>query len=210
MFRRDAFVLLALGVFGIVFTIYIVIGSTPFFPKSLQTQAGECPVNRYAPAEPRPVLEEFEADWYSSALLGLHEEPLFPQREQRHRTVRFTLLRSFHAPLTISTSETENGQLRISGTWSSGADGCETAPGGCRISRVLSEQERARLTSVQSLLRKRSYGCWSGVDGSMWIVESSGRGSYRFWSEWSPQNGELRNLAVVMIELSGWDVREIY
>lgn len=44
----------------------------------------------------------------------------------------------------------------------------------------------------------------------MWLVEASGRGDYRFWSEWSPQDGELRDLALLMLDLTGWRLQDIY
>jgi hypothetical protein len=208
MFRRDAFALVALGVFGACLTIYVVIASTPFFPKSLQTQTGECPANSYFPAERRPVMDEFEADWFSSSLVGLHERPLFRGKDRSRTTIRFTLLRSFHAPLAISAVETDDGHVRLSAKLAGGRDGCQGS--GCGIDRVLSAEEQARLVAAQTILATASYGCSSGIDGSMWLLEESGRGQYQFWSEWSPQSGALRDLALVMLELTGWNLREIY
>ena len=210
MFGRSAFALLALALFGIAFTIYAVIASTPFFPRSLQSEFGVCPASEYYPAERRPVMQDYEAEWYSSSLLGLHEEPLFEDKERAQQTVRFTLLRSFHVPVTIRTTEMEDGRIRLAATWPAGHDGCPASESVCRVDRVLSEAEQARLADAQRFLLKPSYGCPSGVDGSMWLIEASGRGDYRFWSEWSPRDGELRDLALVMLDLTGWRLREIY
>lgn len=210
MFRRDAYILVALALFGIVFTIYAVIGSTPFFPKSLQSQPGECPANSYYPAKRGPVMHDYEAEWFSSALLGLQVEPLFHQANQSRQTVRFSLLRSFHAPLTVTTAQTTDGKIQLSGTWAAGYDGCPAMRGRCSVDRILTDAEQARLTAAQAFLNSSSYGCPSGIDGSMWLLEASGRGEYRFWSEWSPQEGALRELALVMLELTGWSPKEIY
>ncbi|MBU1346699.1 MAG: hypothetical protein KKA16_07080 [Alphaproteobacteria bacterium] len=210
MFRRDTFVLLALALFGIVFTIYAVIGSTPFFPKSLQAQLGECPASPHYPAEHRPVMEDYEAEWYSSELLGLQVRPLYPDMDQDHQTVRFSLLRSFHAPVTVTTTQTTDGKIRLSATWASGYDGCDAIRGACSVDRVLTGAEQARLATAQAFLRNPSYGCPTGVDGSMWLLEASGHGEYRFWSEWSPRDGDLRELALVMLDLTGWSLKEIY
>lgn len=90
MSGRSAFALLALALFGVGFTIYAVIASTPFFPKALQTEFGVCPASHDYPAERRPVIEDYEAEWYSSSLLGLHEEPLFEDEDKARQTVRFT------------------------------------------------------------------------------------------------------------------------
>lgn len=210
MSGRSAFALLALALFGVGFTIYAVIASTPFFPKALQTEFGVCPPSHDYPAERRPVIEDYEAEWYSSSLLGLHEEPLFEDKDKARQTVRFTLLRSFHVPVTIRTTEMEDGRVRLAATWPTGYDGCPTSEGVCRVDRVLSEAEQTRLAAAQRFLLKPSYGCPSGVDGSMWLVEASGRGDYRFWSEWSPQDGELRDLALLMLDLTGWRLQDIY
>ncbi len=210
MFRQDAYALLALALFGVVFTIYAVIGSTPFFPTSLQSQSGECPANSHYPAQRGPVMQDYEAEWYSSELLALQVQPLFHGVNLDRQTVRFTLLRSFHAPVTVSTTETTDGKIRLSAKWLSGYDGCEAIRGPCSVDRVLTEAEQARLNTAQAFLDNSSYGCPGGVDGSMWLLEASGRGDYRFWSEWSPHDGDLRELALLMLDLTGWSLNEIY
>lgn len=155
-------------------------------------------------------MDEFNADWYSSALLAFHEEPLFPDKGQSSHTVRFTLLRSFHAPVMVRTVETNDGQIRLIGKWMAGQDGCKSASHSCSVDRVLTEVEQDRLTAAQQSLQKASYGCNSGIDGSMWLLEASGRGDYRFWSKWSPKSGDLRALALVMLDLTGWKLAEVY
>lgn len=209
MFQRDAYALIALALAGVVFTLYAVIGSTPFFPRSLQLQSGICPASDDYPAERRRVMDASEAEWYSSGLFSLHEQPLFPDRDRPLQTVRFTLLRSFHAPLTVRTTDLKDGRLRLQATLAPGPDGCPEDKDDCRIDRVLTQTEQARVARAQSLLETDTYGCATGIDGSMWLVEASWRGDYRFWSEWSPRHGELRDLALVMIDLTGWELKEI-
>lgn len=211
MFRRDTFVLVAVALIGIVFTIYMVIGSTPFFPKSLQDEVGECPANTYFPAERGPVMDEFTADWYSGGLLAFGERPIFQDKARAQQAVRFTLLRSFHAHVMIRTVETEDGRVRLIGKWMPGLDGCDNTKVDCSVDRILTAAEQARFVAAQTpQLQKASYGCPSGIDGSMWILESSGRGTYQFWGEWSPRMGELRELALVMLDLTGWHLQELY
>lgn len=209
MFRLDTFALIGTALVGIVCSIYLVIGSTPFFPRSLYTQLGECPANPPIPAETRLVMDDFDADWYSDELQAFHEEPLFPDREQTSQTVRFTLLRSFHAPVMVRTVET-NGQIRLIGKWMGGQDGCETTALSCSVDRVLTQAERQRLKAEQRQLQKASYNCLGGLDGSRWLLEVSGHGDYKFWSEWSPRSGDLRALALVMLDLTGWQLTEVY
>jgi hypothetical protein len=205
------FVLVAVALIGIVVSIYIVISSTPFFPKSLQAESGNCPANSYAAAERGPVMDEFTANWYSGELLAFGERPIFQDKARSQRAVRFTLLRSNHAHVMIRTVETEDGHVRLIGKWMPGRDGCDETKPGCSVDRILTATEQARLSAAQSpQLRKASYGCPSGVDGSVWILESSGRGDYQFWSEWSPLRGDLRELGLVMLDLTGWRLQDIY
>lgn len=210
MFRRDTFALIGTALIGVICTIYLVIGSTPFFPKSVYTQLGECPANTPFPAERGLVMDEFYADWYSSELQAFHEDPLFPAKGQSSQTVRFALLRSFHAPVMVRTVETNDGHIRLIGKWIAGQDGCETTHLSCSVDRVLTQAERERLKAAQLQLHKASYSCDGGLDGSRWLLEVRGRGEYKIWSEWSPRNGDLRALALVMLDLTGWQLAEVY
>lgn len=210
MFRQDTFALTSIALIGIVCTIYLAVTSTSFFPRSLHTQQGVCPENAPIPAEQSPIMDDFYAAWYSSGLLAFHESPLFPDKDQSDLTVRFTLLRSFHAPLMVRTIETDDGQIRLIGKWFSGQDGCETKKHSCSVDKVLTPAERERFIAALSPLQKPAYGCHSNIDGSMWLLEASGRGDYQFWSEWSPRRGNLRTLGLLMIDLAGWQLAEVY
>lgn len=212
MFRRDTFVLVAFALIGIVFTIYIVIGSTPLFPKSLQSERGVCPANNaHYPAETGPVMDQFTADWYSGGLIPFGEEPIFQDRDREQQVVRFTLLRSFHSHVMVRTVETSDGRVRLIGKWMPGLDGCDKDKVSCSVDRILTETERERLATAQNeMLQISSYGCPSGIDGSMWLMEASGHDKYRFWADWSPVRGNLRDLALVMLDLTGWHFKELY
>jgi hypothetical protein len=209
MLRQDAFALIALALVGIVCTIYLAVGATPFFPSSLRTQTAECPASHF-PARRWTILDEFSADWYSSELQALHEQPLFEDAAKAERTVRFTLLRSFHASVMVRTIEADSGETRLVAKWMAGRDDCGATGGGCVVDRMLTASEQDRLRAVQGPLNRPSYGCPSGIDGTMWLFEASGRGEYRFWSEWSPVDSELRDLGLVMLDLTGWNLSELY
>jgi len=210
MFRRDIFALVAVALIGSVLTVYLAIGQTPFFPKSLETLSGDCPVRAFIPAHRRPVMDPFEADWFASELLGLHEASLIPAKDGDRQSVRVTVLRSFHAPVTVRTIEMEDGRLRLVAKLGAGRDGCPD-PAGCVVDRVLTETERAGLSPIQArLIRKAPHGCDGGPDGSRWIAEASGRGDYRFWSEWTPEDGDLHAMGMAMLDLTGWRFRELY
>lgn len=211
MFRRDTFVLIAAALIGIVLTIYLTIGATQFFPEELQRQQGECPPSLDEAPDRRPVVDEFYAQWYGDSLLAFHEEPLFERKNERQGVVRFTYLRSFHAPVMVRTVETTDGQVRLIAKWMTGWDGCTNREPACVIDRVLTEAERTRLQAIKApLLRTASFGCLSGVDGSTWIIEAAGHGDYRMWHQWSPHTGGVRDLGLTMLELTGWHFAEIY
>jgi hypothetical protein len=211
MFQRAAVALTAVALIGIVSTIYAVIGSTPFFPKSLQSEEGECPATEHHPAYRGPIMDQWSADWFSSELVAFSEKPIFQDKNRDQQVVRFLLQRSFDANVMVQTVETPTGDIRLTAKWQPGPDGCDSTKTQCIIDRVLTAVETRRLKAAQAvMLRKASYGCLSGIDGSMWIVEASGHGTYRFWNEWAPRNGDLRGLAIVMLELTGWRFQNIY
>jgi len=106
MFRRDIFVLVAVALIGIVMTIYVTFGQTPFFPKSLLTTMGDCPGWRgVIPPHRTVVMQEDEVGWLRNDLMSFHEEPIFQHKEQPERVVRFLLLPSDLPPVMVRTVE---------------------------------------------------------------------------------------------------------
>lgn len=210
MFRRDIFVLVAVAVIGSVLTVYLAIGQTPFFPKALETTPGDCPARDFIPAHRRPVIDAFEAGWFAGDLLGLHEASLVPAKDGERQSVRVTVLRSFHAPITVRTIERDDGRLHLVAKLGAGSDGCPDVAG-CVVDRVLTEAEQARLRPIQArLTQEASYGCNGGPDGSRWIVEASGGGDYRLWHEWTPTEGDLHAFGIAMLDLTGWQFERLY
>lgn len=205
MFRRDIFVLVAVALIGIVLTVYMIIGQTPFFPKALQATYGDCPQLEYEADPRRLVMTDFEADWFGSALLGFHEEPIFPTKSSSQRTVRFLILSQFHEPMMVRTAEMEDGRVRLIAKRMPYSSECVDDNRGCMVDRVLTDAEQRRLRAVEApMLQRQSYSCAGGLDGSRWVVEGNGGGNYRFWNEWSPRTGALRELGLIMLELAGW------
>jgi len=43
----------------------------------------------------------------------------------------------------------------------------------------------------------------SGLDGSVWLVETRYRGRYRWVYRWTPKSGPIRRLGLMMLELAG-------
>ena len=207
MFRRDAFVLIAAVLVGCVMAVYASLADTPFVPASFQTTLGECPEHEYIPAHRRPILEPDEASWFGHTLLTLHEAPLAGRRAGQRPTLRFTLLHG-GSPVTVRVTEVEGGRLHLTGKWLPGWYGC-TDERGCVVEKLLSPAEQARLeATVEPLLRIPSYGCNSGVDGGVFILEASDGDAYRMWHQWSPRSGDLRAAGEVFIQLAEWPLAD--
>jgi hypothetical protein len=210
MFQRGAFGLLVIALIALSLILYVTFTQTTFFPKALLAHESECPATLYYPADARPVIDEFEADWFAGELLAFHEEPLFPIKDQDQLSLRFTYMRSFHASVMVRTVET-NGDIRLIAKWMAGEDGCSNGTPACTINRILTKPEQTRLKAAAApLLRKPSFGCYGGFDGSRWVVEASGRGEYRLWNQWSPEMGEVRDLGLTMLDLTGWRLDPVY
>src|SRR5207253_2179117 len=67
--------------------------------------------------EAGPVIPDFEADWYALHWRAAHERSLYEastKPETRStRTLRFTWLRTFHAPVIVRVDEVASGQIRL-------------------------------------------------------------------------------------------------
>lgn len=207
IFRRDLFALIAVALMGVVVTIYMVFGQTPFFPKSLLTTTGDCPgVRDMIPPHRTTVMYEDEASWLRHDLMSFHEAPLFRDQNRPERTVRFLLGVSDVPPFVVRTVETPDGHIRLIAKMPPGKRGCAEDGRGCLVDRMLTAEEAIRLKAAQApLLSQASYGCHTGPpDGAMWVIEASGGGDYRYWQTQSPDGGELFDLAATMTDLTGW------
>lgn len=212
MFRRDIFVLLAAALLGIAFVIYIAIGQTPFFPKSLHTALTDCPERQWEdaslrehpiPADRRPVLDEFETQYFTDVLLGLGEQPLH-RATGVNRTTRLTIIGSISGSLAIRTIETDDGRRLVGKRMPFGDGRCNTLRD-CAVDRLLTPGEQASLEAAEArLMRRAPFGCSNLPDGSAWLVEASGAGTYRAWHSGSPQDPDVRRLGKIMMNLTGW------
>src|SRR5687768_4530953 len=72
-----------------------------YFPASLGEPAIRCPAAD--PARLQPLLSDFERDWYSRQLAAAGEPSLYlaSRSAPGPATLRFTWLRTFHAPVFI-------------------------------------------------------------------------------------------------------------
>ena len=170
-------------------------------------------------------MNDFRSGWYSSHL-GAAEEPGLWKAAPPHEidgigVLRFTWLRSFHAPVIIRLEAMRNGRFRLMAVELSGAGGY--APG-----RVVREVER-RLSADETigLVRLLNEGgvldlsptddCAVQADGTViirgdgahWIFEANGPTGYRFVDRWSA-DGPVRELGLHLIGLTGWTYDRVY
>jgi hypothetical protein len=194
-----------------LFVAWYVEASVPFFPTALGDQILECSEGpQYADYEVR-VLDDFEADWFAGELRGLREKPLYPVRDASSDTLRFTWLRSFHAPVVVRTDRRADGSVRLTAKRLAGEGGCSLQGEGCEVSRILKASERTRLEEVrQAALAAPAQVCGGGLDGAQWIVESAADGEYRFAQRFTPQDGPIHELGLIMIGMTGWRFDSVY
>ena len=185
-----------------------------YFPASLGVPTLRC---RYDRARLQPVLSDFVRDWYSRQLAAAAEPSLYlasqAPRPAGSATLRFTWLRSFHAPVTIRIETAGPGRHRLVAKQLSGAGGYEPGHVERTIDRVLSAEEVGRLQAI--LARARVFAlapdpCRGGTDGSEWIFESVDAGGYHYAAVWSPDDGPAHALGRFLMGLTGWEFSDIY
>ena len=127
--------------------------------------------------------------------------------------VRFTWLRSFHAPVFVRVDGLGTSKVRLVAKQLSGKGGY--APGSITKSLVrrLTPDE---IRTVQSALMKTgvlsmsSRNCDIGVDGAQWIIEAVNRQGYHFVDRLSPTSGGDYEMGLVLLRLTGWQFQPVY
>jgi hypothetical protein len=190
-------------------------GGPDYFPAALGEATVGC--DGGGEARPQPVLGDFERKWYSRHLAAAGERPLHqpppPAVEGAAATLRFTWLRSFHAPVVIRVETDAAGERRLFARQLSGAGGYDPGHVEKRLERALTRRESKRLEAALEgtrLFDRPGDPCELGVDGAQWIFESSGPGGYRFASYWTPREGSANRLGLLLMELTGWTFGMVY
>lgn len=181
-----------------------------YFPPEFQKQVNDCELHGFQTRE--PVQDDFHAAWFSGVLADLEEPSLFQRPAGSPRSVRFTLIPSFHPPIAVRVETRDDGRLVMTERRLAPPDYDWERKGrfsGARV-RLLSDDEAGSLNSVladSGLLEAASTGCSDGViDGMSWIVETSDpehgyRYHYRQWAQDEP----VRDVGLHMLGLAGWD-----
>lgn len=184
-----------------------------YFPASLSQTNYTC---RDRDIGTRPILEEWEAGWYSSHLSAAGEPSLLEavnQEAPRQDIYRFTWLRSFDKPIVVRIEQAKSGALLMTASRLSGMGGYVPGSVEARIVRGLSQDEAnqfRRALSAANGLRLRAVSCRWGYDGAKWIFEGVDRRRYRYVQRWSPDQGSVRALGLVMLSFTGWEIEPVY
>jgi hypothetical protein len=179
---------------------------TAYFPPTLFDETVPCA----QPGRAWPVMTDFRADWYGGHLRAAGEAPIF---DSPAATLRFTWLRTFHAPVVIRLDTTAEGAVLMTATELSGKGGYDPGSVARRVERRLTTEDGAALvrmldnTDVMSLASAK---CDHGMDGAQWILESAGPEGYRFVDRWAPRDGAVRELGLHLIGLTGWTFDPVY
>ena len=189
-----------------------------YFPDHLRTLAAiPCDgaesgrIDHFAP------LSDPEIDWYSTQLRAAHEPSLYLASRQpaspHTESYRFTWLRSFHAPVVIRVDRLAGGEMRLTAKRLSGHGGYGPGRIEALVERNLSSTEAAQLERTLSagrILELAPRDCRDGADGASWIFEANHSGDYSYLMRWTPEDGAVREIGLLLIGFTGWRFDRVY
>jgi hypothetical protein len=164
--------------------------------------------SRYFPPgslDDSPRLAQFHYDWYVKHLEALDEPSLWSlSKTQKEQSYRFLWLRTFHHPVAIRIDVNADGTSRLTTKMTSGAGGYD--PG------HLVQNETSKLPKEQTdwfLGKIEDNKFWElapldksrmGLDGAQWVIEGVRDGSYHVVDRWSPHDGPVRVIGLLMLK----------
>lgn len=192
-----------------------------YFPPSLTVPVPHCRFGTKVVKS--PVLSEFAARWYSNHLQAAEEpslsEPPVLSKQRERSVLRFTWLRSFDPPIMVRVEGLGSGSPRMIAKRLSGAGGYAPGKIADTVDRPLTASETQKLRELladthlaqplppASTLKE----CGPpGLDGAEWLVEVVDRRGYHFAKDWSPRTGDVRQVGLAMLALTGWTVEPVY
>jgi hypothetical protein len=158
----------------------------------------------------------FKEEWYSGQLRALKEPSLWElSKTQKTQTYRFLWLRSFHHPISVRLDIRQDGTGLLTTKATSGQGGYKPGALVMNKTRALTKEQ-----TTWALDRINEIGFWGlptyekpkesvgangektveiGVDGAQWIFEGVKDGQYQVTDRWSPENGPMHTLGIVML-----------
>jgi hypothetical protein len=82
-----------------------------------------------------------------------------------------------------------------------------------RLDRDLTLAEVGRLRAIMAHTRVFDLppkACDLGLDGAQWLMEGVDARGYHFVGRWTPEQGPVRELGMVLLGLTGWQFRDVY
>jgi hypothetical protein len=165
---------------------------------------------------PEGTFDDFTINWYSEQLDALDELPIHGQKSNvTKRIYRFIWLRSFHHPISlrIEISDKDRAVLYIKET--DGAGGYEPGKIKTKDEKGLSKVEVGKF--LETIAKNNFWslaktGGGDGLDGAQWIIEGVSDGKYHVVERWSPDEGNVREIGLCFLKMSGLNVNddEIY
>jgi hypothetical protein len=186
--------------------------SAPQKVRTLCAEGGS--VAHFAPGtfEKEHRHDDLKRGWYSNHLSAMAEPSL--QCVTAHPVYRFLWLRTFHRPISVRVEQRNDG-IYLFAVELDGAGGYEPGEESKRIEHKLSVSQAH--VFIDALTKAR---VWEpvgkkdrfGFDGARWIIEARDGDRYLIHDEWSPDNGRIRDLGLVFVKLTGWDIhpKELY
>lgn len=149
-----------------------------------------------------------------ATLLARAQEPSFlVPRPDGATIMRFTWLRSFHAPIIIRLTVPRQGKGRVEMIRFSGLGGYDYGQVKDRKSRTVNQGEIIALLADAdpALLEPATPSCGPpGTDGARWLIERSDASGHHFAERWSPDDGVVKTAGMALIRLAGLEGEKIY
>lgn len=180
-----------------------------YFPHALQNQKMIC-YGRNGFFMGMPLLDDYRQNWYAQELSAADEIPLVQLARDAApgtKLLRFSWLPSFHPSVFILVRKTGEGAYALTAKRLDYVDGYKLE----QLDRGLTTDE-ARLLErrIEQLAGEAAASCESGMDGARWLVEQADQDHYRFMERWSPQDDPVKELGLLLLSFTGWNLDPIY
>jgi hypothetical protein len=147
--------------------------------------------------------DEFMQKRYSEQLAALREPSLWESsKTQQTQSYRFLWLRTFHHPIAIRVDVNPDGTSQLTTKMTSGKGGY--APGKLikNLTVTLSKEQTDWFIGKIELYRfwqLPSVQETGGNDGAQWVVEGIKDHAYHIVDRWTPKDGDVRAIGLVLI-----------
>lgn len=160
-----------------------------------------------------PLVDDNILESFAQALHIAGEPPLPISRADGATVVRFTWLRTFHAPIIVQLTVPGNGKGQVRTVRLSGFGGYDLGVVRNRVHRTVARDEAvaALAKADPAALIPAQPSCGPpGMDGARWLIERSDGTGYHLSERWSPREGAVRDVGIAMLRLAGLQGEALY